>query len=97
MQRLLGKVFTVAGFFLRLSQEILDPCKEIKVSEQDLGHENSRPGFKYHTSKWDCNIIDLYELLWDDLKGKDVSILEFGVYFGESLRYWKEFLDQNLK
>lgn len=61
------------------------------MSEQNLGHENFRPGFKYHTTKWDCNIIDLYELLWDDLKGKDISILEFGIYYGESLRYWKEF------
>lgn len=57
----------------------------------DLGHTNSRPGFKFSTSKWDVSIIDLYEVIWADLKGSKVSIMEIGLYFGESLRYWQEF------
>lgn len=67
------------------------------MSQEIFGHISSRPGFEYVTSKWDLTIIDLYEVIWDDLKGKDVSILEFGVYFGESMRYWKEFFGPGSK
>ncbi len=55
------------------------------------GHDVVRPHLKYSTSKWECSYIDLYEVLLDPLKHEEVSILELGVYQGESLRYFRDF------
>jgi cephalosporin hydroxylase len=55
------------------------------------GHQISRPNLKYATSKWDLSIIDVYEILFDPFKHQQIKLLEVGVYFGESTRYFREF------
>jgi len=52
----------------------------------------SRPYLGYSTSKWEHAYIDLYEVLLNPLKHRpDVSFLEFGVYAGESIRYFRDY------
>lgn len=57
----------------------------------DAGHDVTRPYFKYSTSKWDQSMIDVYDLLFDPLKDKPITMLEIGIYYGESLRYFSEY------
>jgi hypothetical protein len=55
------------------------------------GHVVSRPNLKYATSKWCVSIIDLYEILFDPLKHKQIRMLQLGIYHGECMRYFRDF------
>ncbi len=56
------------------------------------GHHVTRPYLtKYATSKWEQSIIDVYELLFDPMKHDAITLLEFGVYYGESMHYYRDF------
>ena len=57
----------------------------------DKGHDVTRPNFKYSTSKWEQSLIDMYEILFDPFKHIPITLLEFGVYGGESIRYFRDF------
>lgn len=58
----------------------------------DKGHYIMRPYFKYSTSKWEPGLIDVYEMMLDPIKhNSDVVLLEFGVFYGESMRYYRDF------
>jgi len=50
-----------------------------------------RPYLKYATSKWEQGHIDVYEVLFDPMKHEAITILEFGVYYGESMHYYRDF------
>lgn len=63
----------------------------------ERGHPNNRPDFKYVTTKWAGSQIDVYEVMWDQFKNTPVTFLEIGVYYGESLRYWREFFGSEAK
>ena len=66
--------------------------KKSPAIKYEKGHYVTRPYFKYTTSKWDHGLIDVYELLLDPIKHNgDVVLLEFGVYYGESLQYYRDF------
>jgi len=55
------------------------------------GHYVIRPYLKY-TSKWEPGLIDMYEILLDPIKhNSDVVLLEFGVFYGESMHYYRDF------
>ncbi len=55
------------------------------------GHDVTRPYMKYSTSKWEQSMLDVYEILFDPMKHAPITFLEIGVYYGESLRYFREF------
>jgi len=58
----------------------------------DKGHYVIRPYLKYSTSKWEQGLIDVYEMMLDPIKhNSDVVLLEFGVYYGESIHYYRDF------
>ena len=58
----------------------------------DKGHYVTRPYFKYATSKWEPGLIDVYEMMLDPIKhNSDVVLLEFGVFYGESMHYYRDF------
>ncbi len=57
----------------------------------DKGHYVTRPYQKYVTSKWEQSMIDVYEVLFDHIKHVPVTLLELGVYSGESMRYFCEY------
>lgn len=59
--------------------------------KRDAGHDVCRPYFKYSTSKWEQSMIDVYDVLFDPLKYLPISLLEIGIYYGESLRYFREY------
>lgn len=63
------------------------------------GHYVTRPYLKYSSSKWENGYIDFYDIFFNHLKHKsDVSLLEFGVYTGESIRYFRDyFTNPNVK
>lgn len=80
----------------KLTQEDYYPHKRDGIPPGDSvkwekGFYINRPYFKYATSKWDTGHIDLYELFFDHLKDKPITLLEFGVYYGESIRYWRDY------
>jgi cephalosporin hydroxylase len=55
-------------------------------------HYVNRPYLKYASSKWEMHYIDLYDILLNPWKHKpDAKILEFGVFTGESIRYFRDY------
>lgn len=57
----------------------------------EKGHYVQRPFLKYSTSKWEQGMIDVYEVLLDPIKHEAATLLEFGVYYGESMHYYRDF------
>ena len=57
----------------------------------DKGHYVTRPYQKYVTSKWEQSMLDVYEILFDHIKHDPITMLEIGVYSGESMRYFSEY------
>jgi hypothetical protein len=55
------------------------------------GHYVNRPFLKYSSSKWECVYIDLYDVLFAPLKQKNITLIEYGVYTGESIRYFRDY------
>lgn len=46
---------------------------------------------KYNTDKYSTGLISKYENLFDHLKDQKITLLEIGVYYGGSMRYFTEF------
>ncbi len=57
----------------------------------EKGHYVNRPYLKYSTSKWEQGMIDVYEVLFNHWKEQPITLLEFGVYYGESMHYYRDF------
>lgn len=57
----------------------------------EMGHDVKRPYLKYSTSKWEQGMIDVYEVLFDPFKNQPITLLEFGVFYGESMHYYRDF------
>jgi len=54
-------------------------------------HYVNRPFLKYATSKWECAFIDFYDVFFNHLKDSAINFLEFGVYTGESIKYFRDY------
>ena len=48
-------------------------------------------GKKYPTSKNITGFIEIYEFYFNQLKEKDINILEIGIDNGDSLRLWRDY------
>lgn len=55
------------------------------------GNVQVRPNLQWCTSKWDLSIIDVYEILLDPFKHQQIKLLQLGIYYGECMRYFREF------
>lgn len=54
-------------------------------------HYVNRPFLQYASSKWECAFIDFYDVFFNHLKYKPITFLEFGVYTGESIKYFRDY------
>jgi hypothetical protein len=55
------------------------------------GTNVDRPYQKHRTNKWGSGFIDIYEVLFNHMKHMPITLLEFGVYYGASIYYFREF------
>lgn len=73
-----------------------DTIKDPGAIRYAKGHYVNRPYLSYATSKHECAYTDLYCTLFAPLRNRPITLLELGVYTGESIKFFRDyFLNPN--